>query len=885
MAEDTTQSSSGGPPPEGSPEESSTSRNILLIILVVVALLICGALAFILLVMRPFDTEEAPTLAPTLPAVTVPDTTPTIAQPEGTVDAVWAGIKERGTILVGTSADYPPFEYYDDSYQLDGFDIALINAIGEKLGLDVEITDMAFDGLGGALQVNQIDVAISAITVTPERDGFVDFSNTYFLSEDAVLATKLSNITITSAEELALYRLGVQSGSIYEDFAQTNLIEAGLMNEHNLFVYQQMDGALQDLNDGRINLVAMDLAPAQLAEEQGDFAIAGQGLNRQQLAMAMPQGAFTLQSELNNALTELQNEGVVADLIKQYFGLEEGEIPPVPTPTPGPTATPAPPPTCVNAMQWVADLNLDDQNMTNPPALSPGEPFQKGWRVRNTGTCTWDSNYALVPVGGNNPAARMGGVPTPVEGQVAPGQTYDFWVNLVAPIQPGVYQQFWTMRNPEGLLFGDRIWVGIVVVPFATATPPPTQTPSPGIQFSADPTSIQAGECSTLSWATENVQAVYLYPQGEDWRNYGVPGVGQRTVCPDQTTTYELRVVKTDGSVEIRTVTVFVTPAPGNPPQITRFTVEPAQINAGECVIITWQVDNSTSRTIWRDTTVLWPSAPSSGNMQDCPPAAGGYSYQLEASNSDGTSRAQQFVNVVEPATPIPTATPTIPPSTATPVPSTPTPIPDPVIYSFTASPSQVAVGDQIQVTWSVGGGAETVNIYKNGVLILENAAFRDSVVDQATEVGTITYGIEALNSAGGKATSETSASVVEATPDNPLLNTSWTLVSYFDGSAQKPVLEGPTVTATFGANNQMAGSGGCNSYSATYTVSGSQITIGNVVSLQVSCGAELDQQEAAYFALLPTAATYALSGSQLTISDSAGNVILTYTALVATPL
>ena len=85
------------------------------------------------------------------------------------------------------------------------------------------------------------------------------------------------------------------------------------------------------------------------------------------------------------------------------------------------------------------------------------------------------------------------------------------------------------MRSPAGLLFGDRIWVGIEVVPYPTATPPPTQTPSPSIQFSANPTSINEGECSTLTWNTSNVQAVYLYPQGEDWRNYGVPGVGRKT--------------------------------------------------------------------------------------------------------------------------------------------------------------------------------------------------------------------------------------------------------------------------------------------------------------------------------------------------------------------
>ncbi|MGD2077696.1 MAG: transporter substrate-binding domain-containing protein [Chloroflexota bacterium] len=889
MAENASPTSPQGSPPgepQDSPEsaeESNTSRNILLIILVIVALLVCGALAYILLIVRPFAEPETPTLVPTVPGVEI---TPTISQPDGVVDAVWAGILERGTLRVGTSADYPPFEYYTENFQLDGFDIALIRTIADRLGLGIEIKDMAFDGLGNALQINQIDLAISAITVTPERDGFVDFSNTYFLSEDAVLTTDQSNITITAPEQIANYRLGVQSGTIYEQYAQTDLIEAGIMPENNLFVYQQMDTALEDLSLGRINLVAMDLAPAETAVSEGGYAIAGQGLNRERLAIAVPQGAFTLQDQLNKMLITLQNEGVVADLILTYFDLDETEIPPIPTPTPGPTATPAPPPACVDGMQWVADLNLDDQGMTSPPQLSPGEPFEKGWRVRNTGTCTWDSTYTLLPVGGNTPAARMGGVPTPVQGQVAPGQTYDFWVDLVAPLAPGVYQEFWTMRNPENLLFGDRIWVGVEVVPYPTATPPPTQTPSPSIQFSANPTSIQEGECSTLSWNTSNVQAVYLYPQGEDWRNYGVPGTGQRSVCPNETTTYELRVVKTDGSVEVRNATVFVSPAPGNPPQITRFTVEPAQINTNQCVAITWQVDNSNSRTIWRDNTAIWPNAPASGNMQDCLAAPGEYVYQLEASNASGISRQQQYVRVVQPATPIPTATPTTPPSTATPVPATPTPIPDPIIYSFTANPAQVTVGNQIRVSWNVGGGAQTVNIYKNGALALEDASFQDSVIDQATAAGTVTYAIEALNSAGGSATEQASVTVVEAAPDNPLLDTSWELVSYFDGTTEQPVLQGTTLTANFADDNDLSGTGGCNTYSATYLVDGAQIAISKLKSSKLTCGDQVDQQETTYLTLLPTAVTYAVNDQgQLTMSDEDGQVILTYAALVAVPL
>ncbi len=92
--------------------------------------------------------------------------------------------------MVGTSADYPPFAFYDDKFQLDGFDIALMKAIGEKLGVEVEFNDFAFDGLGNALQLGQIDAAIAAISVTPERQELVDFSDVYYVGADALLVAE-----------------------------------------------------------------------------------------------------------------------------------------------------------------------------------------------------------------------------------------------------------------------------------------------------------------------------------------------------------------------------------------------------------------------------------------------------------------------------------------------------------------------------------------------------------------------------------------------------------------------------------------------------------------------------------------------------------------------
>mgnify|MGYP005844337039 CR=1 FL=1 len=115
-------------------------------------------------------------------------TTPVAAAPAQQQPADdWARVKAAGKILVGTSADYPPFEMYDSNSQLDGFDIALFRTLGEHLGLKVEFSDFAFDGLLTALRLKQVDAAIGAISVTPDRQQLVDFTNIYYVGEDAAL--------------------------------------------------------------------------------------------------------------------------------------------------------------------------------------------------------------------------------------------------------------------------------------------------------------------------------------------------------------------------------------------------------------------------------------------------------------------------------------------------------------------------------------------------------------------------------------------------------------------------------------------------------------------------------------------------------------------------
>ena len=830
-------------------------RSVLIILALMVAILVACTRR------DPTPTPVPPTKAPT--AVPLPTNTvapPATEAPPG--DQAWARIQANGRMIVGTAADYPPFEYYTSSFLLDGFDIALMRAIGEKMGVQVEFRDIAFDGLGGALQVDQIDAAISAISANTDRAELVDFSNIYLITEDAVIAANDAPYTITDITDLAEFRVGVQRLSVYEDWLRDNLVDEELMEPTNLFVYQNANEIQTALTEGEIDLAVVDRPVAEVAAQAGDYKIIGQGLYPQRLAIAMKQDSPTLQAEINRVLSELQLDGTVAQLALQHLTIER--LPPITDPTP-PTGDGGDNVACIDAMQFVNDVNLDDDNMRNPPQISPGVVFEKIWRLRNVGTCTWTAAYTAQFVGGNNGLARMGGLPTNLVGEVRPGQEYDLTVRLVSPLFPGVYQGFWQLFNASNVGFGERFWVGITVPGSPTPTPLPTATPSPDINFTADRTTINQGECATLSWRVQNVRAVFLYPQGEPWDRYPVVGEGTRTVCPTTTTTYELRVVRLDNSVEIRQIRIQVNQTIGAP-TIRRFTVDPPyQIFTGQCVTVQWIVEGAVDRVrITRNNDVLQDGSPFSGSRQDCPPGTGEQAYNLEAIGPGGTSRQQVFIQVIQP---------TAEPPTPTPVP----PNPPPVILSFSVSPGQVQVGQCVSIYWRVSGGVSWVQIMRDGNVVLDGAPLNGQTSDCPAAPGTITYRVEARNNSGDVAAQNAAITVTQSTPQNPLANSNWSLATLYVN--QLPVPD-TTVTAYFSADGAISGNASCNTYNGRYTVDGSSLVFTPLITTGLTCGDAANQQEAAFLAAMASVQSFEIAGNQLILRDEDGAEVARFTRI-----
>jgi ABC-type amino acid transport substrate-binding protein len=441
------------------------------------------------------------------------------ATPGVTTDTTWDRIQKNGKIVVGVSMDYPPYEYIDTNFQADGFDIAMISALGQQMALPMDVRNYSFNGLNNALQTGQIDIAISAITVTPERELVVLFSNVYLTDTASALAPPGSPIVITQPTQLPAYRVGVQQGTVFDSYMTKNFVEPGLMPASQLYRFLKPEDAVNNLVSNKIDLVLMDTPSAQVYQGKNNLKMAGTGFNPQRYAVAMPLNSPTLQANINSALKTLNNNGTLGKLAKQYLNVDPSTVLP---------------PSCINDMAFVSDVTYPDNNMKSPPVLTPGQVFVKTWRVKNSGTCTWVPGYQLVYAYGNTPAAQMGGQPVPITAPVNPGATVDLSVTLTAPKTTGTYQGFWQMNDASKQAFGQTIWVGITVADPAQPTAAPV--PAPVVSsFSVTPGNIQQGQCVQASWTVQGkVDKVVFERNGQDLLP-NAPISGTYTDCPPGT--------------------------------------------------------------------------------------------------------------------------------------------------------------------------------------------------------------------------------------------------------------------------------------------------------------------------------------------------------------
>lgn len=219
-----------------------------------------------------------------------------------------------GVLNVGTNAEFPPFEYVNDNGEPDGFDIALIKAIGEKLGVTVQVDNMEFASLVSSIGT-KIDVSIAGMTVTEERKNAVDFSNSYYEAVQYVIV--LEGSEIASAADLKGKSIGVQLGTTGDFIAEE--IEDATVSQYNKAV-----DAVNDLINGRLDCVIIDKNPALVFQSKFEGQVkaidgAEFEFEVENYAIALPKGDTVLAGQINTALKELIEDGTFDALVAEYI--------------------------------------------------------------------------------------------------------------------------------------------------------------------------------------------------------------------------------------------------------------------------------------------------------------------------------------------------------------------------------------------------------------------------------------------------------------------------------------------------------------------------------------------------------------------------------------
>ena len=237
-------------------------------------------------------------------------------------------IKEKGKIVLGVSPDYPPYEFTtteNGQKKVVGADIYLAQEIAKKLGVEVEIQEMAFDSLIAAVNANKVDMVISGVNPTEERKKAVDFSDIYYTGKGIFVVNK-DSAEIKSVADLKGKKVGVQKGSTYETYAKEQL----KIEDKDLQSLTDVPSLLQDLKNKKIDVVLIPDDVAKIAiNKYNDIKISAFSAENDPeatgMAIAFKKGKDgsnkTLLEQVNAVIKEIKEKNLFEKELDKYAKL------------------------------------------------------------------------------------------------------------------------------------------------------------------------------------------------------------------------------------------------------------------------------------------------------------------------------------------------------------------------------------------------------------------------------------------------------------------------------------------------------------------------------------------------------------------------------------
>ena len=218
-------------------------------------------------------------------------------------------VKTSGKLVVGTEAQYAPYEFKDPNASFAGCDMWLAQQIADHLGVELEVVDMSFDGIIPAVKSGQVDLGIAAFTKTPERAEEIDFSDLYEKSAQ-LLIVKAGNADLYSTKEsLAGQKVGAQKGTIQSQLIQTALPDS------ELFELEKYPALALEVQNGNIAGLVVDQAVGEslIATSNGGLEVSNFAFTSEEAAfgkaVVAAKGSEDLLAEVNTVINQVVNDG------------------------------------------------------------------------------------------------------------------------------------------------------------------------------------------------------------------------------------------------------------------------------------------------------------------------------------------------------------------------------------------------------------------------------------------------------------------------------------------------------------------------------------------------------------------------------------------------
>ena len=215
-----------------------------------------------------------------------------------------------GKLVMVTNAEFPPYEFHDNN-EIVGIDAEIAKAIADKLGMELEIQDMAFDSLIPAVQSGKADFTAAGMTINEDRKKNVDFTDTYAKAAQVIIVKEGSDIA--NPDGLEGKKVGVQTGT-------TGDIYADDIKDANVQRYNKGMDAVMALTQDKIDAVVIDREPATVfVKDNTGLKILDEAFTEEEYAIAVKKGNTELLEKMNGAIKELKDSGELQKIIDKYI--------------------------------------------------------------------------------------------------------------------------------------------------------------------------------------------------------------------------------------------------------------------------------------------------------------------------------------------------------------------------------------------------------------------------------------------------------------------------------------------------------------------------------------------------------------------------------------